>query len=622
MKRISTFGARALMTLALLVMTAVSAMAVNVTYRLTTHIDGRTLTATVQQNPGTAPNLPKDMKRGFTEYLYYDETRTTTVSAIPNEEECIIEVGYVFRPPFVLSDETDQIPYNVSISNGRGYIHLDNNGKMHCYPTEGVRHKIYFYGDCYCLWVVNNEGEYITWTADQSSRTTVSAAPQVGWQLLENLHIFYAELVKHFSLGTYVANQNAPGTYMYAQKNMNASATSNENKTATASILDNENRFIDNSGNFGSDASLPYSMFVYSAEEGSSEQYPFVITYYILRGYPPYGIKDYFTLPLRTAVDVEQPGRGKSTGANDSDQKILDALDSRRDIENYDYAYYHDVQMTQKYGIAGASYNQSNPWMCEPGPTISSGFYGKNAIPANLDHNVVVWVLETIKDEATISDRWTTIMLPFSVTEEQLQDIGNILVNEFDHVEGSGDSYNLKFKAVTQMNSYTPYLIKATDANAVAYGKLFASEAGEGGESRIDKIATQGTTVSMVGTLANKKLTYQDDNPYLFFMGYKTADDLNETPKFYHVVNNNRTIGARHAWFEIKDPNASSGARSLSIVSETETGIQEIVNPDGTSYPVANIYNVKGQLIRANATSTDGLPKGIYIIGGRKLIVK
>ena len=617
MKRISTFGARALMTLALLVMTAVSAMAVNVTYRLTTHIDGRTLTATVPQNAGTAPNLPKDMRRGFTDYLYYDETRTTTVSAIPNED-CIIEVGYVFRPPFVLSDETDQIPYNVSIGRGIGYVHLDNDGKIHCYGQAGARDKIYFYGDSYCLWVGNSHNTYITWTADHNSRTEVSAAPPVGWQLLENLYIFEATTVKHFSLGTYVENQNAPGKYIYTDYLSEKGGTSNENKTASS--INSENKFTDTYNN------VAYSMYVYSSEEGSTDDRPYMITYYIVRGYPPYGIRDYFTLPLYTAVDVEQPGRGKASpgaSANSYDKNILAALESRRDAENYDYAYYHDVQMTQKYGIAGASYNQSNPMMCEPGPTSSGGYYGKAANTTNLDHNVVVWVLETIKDEATISDRWTTIMLPFSVTEEQLQDIGNILVNEFDRVEGSGDSYNLKFKPVPQMKSYTPYLIKATNANAVAYGKLFASEVGDGGEGRIDKIATQqGTTVSMVGTLANKKLTYQDDNPYLFFMGYTTPNELNEKPKFYHVVNNNRTIGARHAWFEISDPNASSGARSLSIVSETETGIQEIVNPDGTSYPVANIYNVKGQLIRANATSTDGLPKGIYIIGGRKLIVK
>ncbi len=51
------------------------------------------------------------------------------------------------------------------------------------------------------------------------------------------------------------------------------------------------------------------------------------------------------------------------------------------------------------------------------------------------------------------------------------------------------------------------------------------------------------------------------------------------------------------------------------------TGIDGI-SADSTLLDHFNIYNVSGQLVRRNATSLDGLAKGIYIAGGKKYIVK
>lgn len=45
-----------------------------------------------------------------------------------------------------------------------------------------------------------------------------------------------------------------------------------------------------------------------------------------------------------------------------------------------------------------------------------------------------------------------------------------------------------------------------------------------------------------------------------------------------------------------------------------------VVTPDQSAQ--GNIYNLNGQLVRAHAESTDGLPAGIYVCNGRKLLVK
>ena len=47
------------------------------------------------------------------------------------------------------------------------------------------------------------------------------------------------------------------------------------------------------------------------------------------------------------------------------------------------------------------------------------------------------------------------------------------------------------------------------------------------------------------------------------------------------------------------------------------TGIREI----SADSPV-DVYNMQGNKVRSKATTLSGLPKGIYIVNGRKVIVK
>ena len=49
------------------------------------------------------------------------------------------------------------------------------------------------------------------------------------------------------------------------------------------------------------------------------------------------------------------------------------------------------------------------------------------------------------------------------------------------------------------------------------------------------------------------------------------------------------------------------------------TGIENIEQNQADIY---DIYNLQGQLIRKNATSLNGLAKGIYIVNGKKVMVK
>lgn len=57
----------------------------------------------------------------------------------------------------------------------------------------------------------------------------------------------------------------------------------------------------------------------------------------------------------------------------------------------------------------------------------------------------------------------------------------------------------------------------------------------------------------------------------------------------------------------------------LTIVSDpTAIGVV----PYGKQYGINDIYDLKGQLVRKNATSTEGLPSGVYFRNGKKIVVK
>ena len=51
------------------------------------------------------------------------------------------------------------------------------------------------------------------------------------------------------------------------------------------------------------------------------------------------------------------------------------------------------------------------------------------------------------------------------------------------------------------------------------------------------------------------------------------------------------------------------------------TGVMNIA-ADGELKETGNIYNISGQLVRTNSSSTEGLPKGLYLVNGKKIIVK
>lgn len=52
------------------------------------------------------------------------------------------------------------------------------------------------------------------------------------------------------------------------------------------------------------------------------------------------------------------------------------------------------------------------------------------------------------------------------------------------------------------------------------------------------------------------------------------------------------------------------------------TAIHDMADDSSNRQAPDNVYTVTGQIVKHGSTSLDGLPRGVYIVGGRKVIKK
>jgi hypothetical protein len=125
----------------------------------------------------------------------------------------------------------------------------------------------------------------------------------------------------------------------------------------------------------------------------------------------------------------------------------------------------------------------------------------------------------------------------------------------------------------------------------------------------VDDPANPGISVSMEGTLNDNGYNMDASDGLHFYFGY---DQNANAYNFYRVSAN---IPKNRCWFYVNDNRNPSGAKlNVSFDFNIITGIDKTV----VSSKVADgkIYNINGQQVQ------NTLQKGIYIVNGKKVIVK
>lgn len=187
---------------------------------------------------------------------------------------------------------------------------------------------------------------------------------------------------------------------------------------------------------------------------------------------------------------------------------------------------------------------------------------------------------------------WSTICLPFATTTETFGT--DVKAQAFT----SADAEGLDFTAVTELEANKPYLIYFPSA-----------------------ITAPINLSADVETTTPEAVAYGD---FTFFGSY--AASMNMAGKYgvadqdgvqkLMLGGDQATLGATRAYFE---KTGSQPAQIRLNLDGTTTGIDEAVEAAETTYTV---YTLQGVLVREQASTLNGLAKGIYIVNGKKMLVK
>lgn len=610
------------MALALLLMLQVSAaFAVSVTYSLTTHVDGRTITATANLTAGTSllDNMPQTFWRAYCTYKYYSDAAKTQEITSVSDDVSTVYVDYVFDPPFRLSEEGGETiwhrlkgypsggtkPYfmyvesNVASTNPTTYkimgdLSIPTPGTMNHKMTKAGHAQWAFYGDAYDFHIkVNEDGAgwgNNVWLNRSGTSTNIrlGAKQSLGWQLLVN-----QATNKPFPNGGMMAMQAPNSNYFAELQNL-----SNEFKL---SQLDNTYHGV-NSHNelYGKSGSSEisnknklwwYAFFAVPVDgHGTNIWY---VTYKILK---------------ENGTDW-YPDVVKQKGA--TTKPSLPNFEGKRDDCYYD-GFYKDEAFTDKYA--------SNEAMED----------GKN---------VVVYIREVLKNlEPYVADRWITLVLPYNLFTFVDPDAVDVLEYYQVDLDDSGTYYTLRFRKVDTFVPHKPYLFRAKNVLEGQYMEMqkdYTKPLEEAwAENKKDTYYDDkfpNSKVSMTGTYVGKELTTFDQHPdqLYFYFGYDKRYDsasgdyvgadaaAGKYPyNFYRVTKNDVTMPKHRCYFDILNVPAGAKLLLMDNFGEVITGIDGVEAGDLVR-TTGRIYNLNGQMV---GNDLEALPRGVYIVNGKKVM--
>ena len=260
------------------------------------------------------------------------------------------------------------------------------------------------------------------------------------------------------------------------------------------------------------------------------------------------------------------------------------------------------------------------------------------------------------------TDKWNSLVLPINLNVGQVKSIfgDQVHISEFKGAYDKNHPQRIIFDPITA-NRNDP------DAIAIEAGKLYlVKPTADGGmpTGQPTKTFTYGDkTISVtnyytiVGVTFKHKNDVKDVNYSARVEGTKGSEEYGTAqqvqfvgtyvkcftndliPANSYVLNGNnqggtaglwyyRTVKTKtkgfRGWLQSANGHASKGfeCEINGVVDQVNGDVTAIEGIEAAQQHDANIYNLNGQLVRQGATSTEGLPSGLYIVGGKKVVVK
>jgi len=588
-----------------LAMFSVAASAVNVTYSLTTHVDGRTITATANVAAGgdLLSSMPQALWRAYCTYSFTNEAGEEIDKAPANGGT--VYVDYVFDPPFILSEDDGEPVWHFlkhdPIDGLRVFYYSQYHANYyHQYGNDDIfytqgnlktgnqtlksKENAYwaFYGDAYCLNLkfndVNNVEANDFLTCKITSRTSLGRTTytykietgdkmMLGWQLYVN-----DALSGSFSLGLPADTHIDQFIWMY-----------DLGDDASIKSLSNGGARRGAQNHITGDDARTFAFMAIPADTGDpSITTPWRVTYKIQKAdggwYPN-------IIMLKTGSN--QPPIFPPTGFTP--------------VEGYEYDYFFkDAEFTEKY---------------PDGYVMPDG------------ENTIIYIKEKeVEVVEYVSTPWMTLVLPYSI-DDLTAFFGEdaVQVQEYTSVAGelteaASESYftcHLNFTATDKIEAYMPYLFRAVHARQSDLDRMYDILGIEAINEPIEVKLYDNTHapeigVSMKGNLAANGYEMPGDGLNFYFGSSQDATGAYA----YNFYRRAATIPQFRCYFFVTDER-TGGANPIKVRfgSDSLNGISTVAADTNVNAP---IYSLDGR--KVDASSLSNLQKGIYIVNGRKVV--
>ena len=245
---------------------------------------------------------------------------------------------------------------------------------------------------------------------------------------------------------------------------------------------------------------------------------------------------------------------------------------------------------------------------------------------------------DTWDDDKRVDGKWYTMCLPFDMTAQQLKSAygSKVEVVEFSGVDVVTKSnrdkiITLKFKQpVTETKAHHPYMIhpslhKGTQegVKTTIVGIKKQEEKQESLDAqKVEKIA-DGVTYTFIGNYDKNKHLQQYS--YYYYSGDNETQYKNG---FYKWIKSGSGIWTPYTACVLMDKDNGTNAKpSISYYLESIDGQTTAIDtlpvmPAVRDMQQGKVYTITGQLVQQGTINLKALPQGVYIVNGKKYIVR
>ncbi len=294
---------------------------------------------------------------------------------------------------------------------------------------------------------------------------------------------------------------------------------------------------------------------------------------------------------------------------------------------------YYLYNFGSKIGLYGFSFRKGSP-------TVDEQEWSEKSAPAiaKTEDNHVAKVSIDREFKTGI---WNACVLPFSMNRQQVNAVfGDCYDNAhpdgtqilyFDRVEGG--TIHFVRHAYNTIVAGKPFLIKPSKTDGAI--KIASENMGEYRYVTIEKTAAENFGRDKETANYHWTSSYNSFGvaPGDYFLRDK---EINQKPADGNIVRYPKTMtkeqemGGFRGYLTAKTNDLRQSAKSLTIAindfeSDETTYIENVeIADDGTLRQRINgkVYNLQGQLVSDDASQLDSLPKGIYIVNGKKVSIK